>query len=76
MTTPVKHPLYWKVKAHLHALGEATTRSLMAQQLARQADDELARVLIDAGLDRQAIQQYVFDDDAETITRKKDDRGI
>jgi hypothetical protein len=71
--TAATHPLYWKVKAHIHACGETHSRMQQAAHMARAADAEfrhanaeLAKVMIEAGLTRPA-SEYHFDDEAQTI---------
>lgn len=76
LTAPKKHPLYWKIKAHAHARGEAHARAQQAAQLAKAAGAhanaataELDKLMKEAGLD--ADLEYRFDDATETITLAK-----
>lgn len=61
-----KHPAFWKIKALVHARGEAQARASMATHLARAADAALAQALKEAGFDPKG--DHLLDDEAETIT--------
>lgn len=61
-----KHPQFWRIKALVHARGEAQVRATMAQHLAQLADAALATALKDAGFDPKG--SYRLDDTDESIS--------
>jgi len=64
--TAEKHPAFWKIKALVHARGEAQARAQLTALMAQYSDAALGAALKAEGFDPKA--NYRLDDEAETIT--------